>query len=133
MTDFLGVPHGLPPHAIWVGAISRPGADKVALRAARNRVVGLPDDEDDLERQVTAAMADPRGSQRLAADALRELERMAGSAAGEPVACPVCGSPSEELTVLRNQAWTTYLCLDPAHPELCWQVPAHRPADPEEG
>lgn len=130
MIDFLGVSHGLPPHDVWVGAISRPWADKLALRAARNRVIGLPDDEDDLERQVEAALADPRGSQRLAAEYLRELERMTGVAAGEPVACPVCGSPGEELAALRNRAWIAYLCLSPAHAELCWHVSTHDAASP---
>lgn len=124
MTDFLGVPHGLPPHDVWIGAISRPGADKVALRVARNRATGLPDDEDDLERQINTALADPRGGERQAAEFLRELGRMTGAPAGEPVECPVCGLDSEELTAVRNQAWVTYLCLSPTHPELCWHVAA---------
>ncbi len=122
MIDFLDVPHGLPPHEVWVGTITAPWGDRKQMQAARNRVLGLPDDEDDLERQVNAALADPRGSQRLAAEYLRELDRITGAEAGEPLACPICGCPGEELVAHRNRIWCTYLCLSPGHPELCWAV-----------
>jgi hypothetical protein len=120
--DFLGVLHGLTPHDVWVGAVCRPGADVRALRVARNRALGLPDDEETFDRQLETALADPRGSQRLAAEYLRELGHLVDTIPGGPVACPKCGTASEELAAVRNQVWITYLCLSPAHPELCWHV-----------